>query len=405
MLASKIFRRASRLPGQVASSPTLHRIIRALVAPPKKEPVGSIQEAKHILIIKPDEIGDVILATGFLRALRSQCPNARVTLLVRQVCAELVAGAGYADEIMILPESWRNTRQSPSSIWEICHAARKRWAQAPPDWVLVPRSGLDVAGTAFYAHWTSSPQVSVHDEFCATSHPDCRTLFPCRIPTQEPVHEIERHRAMFRHLGLNDGVNLAPCLPDSPSGREACARFLEAQGLTGRSLVSIGIGAGMPDKVWPLANFLDLARQLVAHRPDLHLIIVGGQQDSAAASELCSLLPEDMTDATGKLSLTGSRALLEQCLLHVGNDSGPVHLAASAGTPVVVISKHPLGGSDSASHSPARFGPISSHHRIVRPHAMDRQCMAACRYTNPHCILNIPVNSVLATVLELLPEP
>jgi heptosyltransferase-2 len=108
-----------------------------------------------------------------------------------------------------------------------------------------------------------------------------------------------------------------------------------------------------------------------------------------------------VSDAIGKLTLRETFALLRHCDLHIGNDSGPMHLAAAAGRAVVEISPHPVGGAADADVAPERFAPWRTDHLILRPALATPPCTHECQADQPHCILSVGVEEVLDAALTL----
>lgn len=104
----------------------------------------------------------------------------------------------------------------------------------------------------------------------------------------------------------------------------------------------------------------------------------------------------------GRLNLRESTAALSRCAVAVGNDSGPLHLAAAARVPCVEISCHPTTGDVLHNNAPERFGPWGVASSIVRPGAAMPPCSTACVKHAPHCILGVEVDHVETAVVELL---
>lgn len=382
-----------------AFHPRLHLLLGKLLA---RQPLAApgpadIRQARRILVVKLDEIGDVVLATGFLRELRRQCPGAEITIMVKAACAELLTGLDGCQVQALSPEQEASSSMT-SRLWRICRTAWRTWRQAPPDWVLIPRTAADYANAAYYAYWTNAPHVVAHEDFLTDALPPRRALCNHVLPVLAQ-HEVAAHRGMLRSLGLAD----AQCTPEltiPPSARDTVQRWLPR--LSEKPMfITLGIGAGQPAKIWPLANFRALARQILAQWPSAHLFIVGGPQDQTAGDSLAHALPRT-TNLAGHLSLLETAALMEHSSLHVGNDSGPAHLASVAGAATVVISPHPKSGSPAAVASPVRFAPLAHRVQVLQPSPASPDCAPACRSTIPHCILGVTVPQVFAAISDSL---
>ena len=167
-----------------------------------------------------------------------------------------------------------------------------------------------------------------------------------------------------------------------------------------------GSGAAPAQKRWPVCRFAEVARTLVA-QTGAQVIVAGGPSEEALAAQLCSAIGPAAISLAGRLNLRQSMALFAACDLFVGNDSGPLHLAAAVGTPVVGI----YGPTD-----PAVFGPWAPPQRVVTVQAADAkpvihfvggatiwdQISGAVR-PNPW-LAGVPADLVSAAALRLL-EP
>ncbi|HVY70164.1 MAG TPA: glycosyltransferase family 9 protein [Verrucomicrobiae bacterium] len=376
----------------------LHRLAGAL-AYPGREFAGAgpdIRTARSILVVKPDEIGDVVLATGFLRSLRRQCPQARITLAVRPLCAELVRDPVFGDEIVLWDDAWRGLRLEPRVMGRLVRTAWRRWHSAPPDWAIVPRGGGDHVNAAFYAWWSGARQICAHESFCTDWGLRRAALVNRIIPSPGVAHEIEFHRRMLTALGL-DSSAVQPALSISAAARTEAGIFWEGTGLTAGA-VALGIGASGADKCWPLENFRALTAELRSRWPKLGVVIVGGPEEQAVGEGLKIALGEGTCNAAGKLSVLGTAALLERCNLYVGNDSGPAHLAAAMGCAVITITKHPLGGDPRSPYAPARFGPVARWSRILQPKPLEPACQNECARQQAHCITGVRAEEAIRAI-------
>ena len=103
-----------------------------------------------------------------------------------------------------------------------------------------------------------------------------------------------------------------------------------------------------------------------------------------------------------KATLRQAVALLKRCRLFVGNDSGPMHIAAAVGLPAVEISCHPIDGSLFHSNSPRRFGPWGVSHVILQPKNKLDFCTDACNASHAHCIRGVTVEQTKEAITSLL---
>ena len=112
-------------------------------------------------------------------------------------------------------------------------------------------------------------------------------------------------------------------------------------------------GARWENKRWPARHFQELVAHLRSRQAELQFAILGGQSDSPLAEAISSAAPDATLDLTGRTSLPQMVEILRQCRVVVTNDTGPMHVAAALGKPVVGI----FGPTN-----PARTGPYGQHH-------------------------------------------
>jgi ADP-heptose:LPS heptosyltransferase len=156
-------------------------------------------------------------------------------------------------------------------------------------------------------------------------------------------------------------------------------------------------------KQWPIGKFRELLRVLLAET-DCDFLIIGGSDEHWIEREFAAEKGERVAFAFGRLTLRQLGAVMEQALLFVGGDSGPMHIAAAARIPVIGI----FGPT-----SEVRFRPWGENCRVVSLHypcSPDRlgtfldRC-ATCRFGNPRCLTDLPVDTVLAEVRSMVADP
>jgi ADP-heptose:LPS heptosyltransferase len=363
----------------------------------QKNDPEKISEAKRILVIKPDGIGDVVLATGFLRSIRQRCPRAHITIAVRRPSRELVDHRCFGDEIMIWDEAWYGLYSSPKALVNLVASARAKWKANPLDWVLIPRSGWDFANASMYAWWSGSPNICVHEYFCADQGLRRHDFANHLVPSPMVTHETEFHRRMLQFLKSDSEAQ--PQIEIPVSSLKKISELL-LQSRTSSKKIALGIGASHDSKRWPAENFKTLAQNLNQKWPDAEIFLIGGDDNHEIARLIKDGLDGIVFDTTGKLSLLETAALLKECEIFIGNDSGPIHLAGAVGCAVVEISKHPIAGDSNHECSPVRFGPIAKWSCVLQPEAQEPECQKGCNKIKAHCITAITVDQVMDKIFQ-----
>jgi ADP-heptose:LPS heptosyltransferase len=179
-------------------------------------------------------------------------------------------------------------------------------------------------------------------------------------------------------------------LPRDPAAEAAAARLLEQLG--GPPLV-VNVGATKPANRWPPERFGELARALRAEF-DAPVCFTGGAGDRAASEQALAAGGPGLVDIVGRTNLPELVALLARARLWIGGDTGPMHIAAACGTPVVAL----FGAADER-----RTGPFGSGHRVVRTTPPCAPCNhQRCPLPRHVCMEDLTVERVLQAAREAL---
>jgi heptosyltransferase-2 len=294
----------------------------------------------RILAVKLADLGDLLMVTPALQALRAAHPHARLDILTPPASAHLLQGAPYLDNIVTFDKFAFDTLRGlldPSSVSAtlrfllslrrarydalvIFHHFTSRWGALKFDILSLAsgapmRAGLDNGRVRFLS-------LRVRDDG-----------FGAR-------HEADYWLQVASLLGADPDAGWRPSLPISEADRAAASRLLGA--LRDRHegpviAVHPGAGAYSPARIWPVAKFASVARDLIDDGASL--VIVGGPDDRERASQLEELVGccDRVLNLAGTTTIHETAGVLEACDLVLGNDSGPVHIAAAMQTPVVAV--------------------------------------------------------------------
>ena len=308
----------------------------------------SLDNAK-VLVIKPASLGDVLMSTAFLAALRASLPHADVTVFVSTWAKAALAGNPHCDRVLDSGSVGFPGRYGLRAYRRCIARLREEnfshcfVLDRSPLMALLPR----LAGIPWRAGLNSAGRgIALH----------------AGVPCPEDRHEAELYLDVLREVGCTVTAPRLHFRPES-SDEAAVSNFLADNGLADNSpLIAIHPGGGRnpgeehADKRWSSAGFAALAEHLAAAQ-GAGVVLVGGPDDVPVAAAVQRDTCAEVLDATGKLTFAQLGALIQRCHLFIGNDSAPMHLAAAVGTPVIAL----FGPT-----APERYGPYGVRSRVVR---------------------------------------
>jgi len=309
---------------------------------------------RNILLIQTGFVGDMVLTTPLIRALRRAAPRSRITLLHAPRTESLVRRCPHLDDRIVLDKSGRGGRLVPM----IRLATRLRREHF--DLVISPhrsiRSGLLAlsTGAGNRIGFTHYPASLFYTETVPYSR--WESTF------------IRRKLRLLGPLGIA-AVDDRPELYFGPEETEAAGRLLADANIDSPYAV-LALGSAWPTKRWPPENFDELAR-ILADR-GIAPVFVGGDSDREAGARAAAA--GFGADLTGRTSLDVLAALLAGARLFVGNDSGTLHLARAARIPAIAL-----------------FGPTGPGQfrfdRLVRVIESDEPCAPCSDHGSTECPL------------------
>ena len=363
---------------------------------------GSVNPPRSILVIRLDHIGDLVLCSAMFRELRRLYPLARITAVVSTRTKALLDSCPYVDEVigkLTQPNSLRTLFKELAITREFC---KRCLAGRSFDMAIVPRWDTDGYFATLMCLYSNATERVAFTERCSPQKSIVNwgfDAFYTRVLPAGPLgHEAEKNLDIVRNLGgriENPNLELWPSGSDYGWAEDCLASFGPED-----CLIAFGIGASNARCRWPVASYAALIDDLARHT-DFTPVVICGPDDAQLVAEMARntkvrlLIPERPT-------LGQTTALLSRCELFVGNDSGPMHLAAASGVPIVEISCHPMGGDPFGQHSPERFGPFAREFTVLRPRRAKPPCGSSCTSAASHCITDITTGMVTGAVMPLL---
>lgn len=362
---------------------------------------------RQILVLRLDELGDVILTSAFFRELRRNFPQARITAIVNPRCLDAVALSPYVNQVYALDTLELQKLSDRRQLFTgLLNFARERLWPECFDLCLSPRFDHDRYLAGMLALLSGARARVGYDEKATPWKQKLNQGFDAFYTRTlagagAPVHEAERNLALIRSLGGKVGSTKLEAWTSYDDEQWAEEQLRENKA----PLVALSPGLPTSNRTWPLERYEELLSRL-AKKSGLRAVVLGAGREIEAGNFLKTRMPEVVLDFCGRTSIRQMTAMLRRCRLYVGRDTSVMHLAAAAGIPIVEISSCPEGvAADYHVSSPVRFGPWGVPHRILRPNAADPGCAGGCRSNAPHCILNLSVEQVTRAVDEVLSLP
>lgn len=346
-----------------------------------------------VVVLRIDGIGDLVLSGPFLVELRAAYRDAHIVLAVSTAAGTLGRRLALVDEVVTAPD--RRTRWF-GRLRRLADRERlvRRLRRRPIDVLILPRWDLDYWGALRVVRRLRVP-VSVGFAEAAKSLPT--PVFTRVVDAPAAEHEALKPLRLLPNGQRRDWGELEHPVwyseADVGAGDELLAHV-------DRPIIAFGIGAGEARKTWPAERFAETAVALCGAFGAV-AVVVGSGADQPAATRFAAIAP-DCVNLAGTTPLPVVAAVIARSVLFVGNDSGPMHLAAAARVPVVEISCHPLSGGPEHRYSPVRFGPRPGPAAILQPDVPAAGCGPSCTAVEPHCILATTIDEVVSAGRQLL---
>lgn len=305
---------------------------------------------ENILVVQTAFIGDVILTTPLIRALKEGFPRALLSVLVIPATAEVLEGNPRIDEIIVYDKRGKE-RGAIDFLKLMARLRRQRF-----DLAIIPHRSLRSALLAYLAR---IPERVGFDTSAGS------LLLTEKVAYRKGVHEVERNLDLARHLGLEVAGSVLEVFPGS-GDHEFASRFLEQRGVCANDLlIGMSPGSVWATKRWLPERFARVADWLQEEN-GARVILFGGEGDRKLCQRIRGMMAEKPIIAAGLTSLRQSAALMARCRVFLSNDSAPVHLAVAMGVPVVAI----FGATVPAFG----FGPYGDGHVVIEKDLDCRPC-------------------------------
>jgi lipopolysaccharide heptosyltransferase II len=338
---------------------------------------GQALKLQRILIIKLSALGDILLITPSLRALRAKFKQAKIYFLTSLAGSQIVQNCPFIDEVLIY--DYKGVDRSPGALFNIGAKLRSISFDSVIDFQNSKRSHL-------LAFLSLAPDRYGYDNKKLSIFINKKVR-----DSGEVINPVQHQGRVLELLGI-DTANISDQLEIWPSDadRKYGEDLLRASWLEGGSpLVGIHIGASQswPTKLWPNRSVASLIDELA--QDNIRIVILGTTSDNQQAQEILSLSKSRPVNLCGKTSLLQLAALIKRCNCILTYDSLAMHMAAAVGVPFVAI----FGPTN-----PGRHVPPAKKYFTIRKDLVCSPCYKrTCKFNN-RCMREISPKEVAAAI-------
>jgi len=349
---------------------------------------------KRILVIKPSSLGDVVHTLPLVHAIKREYLSCYIGWVIQNGFRGIIESDPAVDEVIPIAIPSTSDPQAPHGVFFRAASAtftalkqlRTRFKQRPYDMVLDLHASFR-SGLLGLAN-PNGFRVGFGDA------KEMNTWFQNHLISTDSgsPHAVDKNLAFADFLGCKVSAEDFKVVVSS-AARERVSAFLKDQGVEPADrLVYANPAARWETKFWTVQGWAALA-DLLAKQEGARVAFAGSPQDVAYIDSIVQQMKSEPVVAAGKLSLTEAVALIEAADVYVGVDSGPMHISAFVGTPVVAL----FGPTD-----PEKVGPYGHGHRVIR--IQDLACLA-CRKrscANRICLEDLKPQTVFDETVKLL---
>lgn len=345
----------------------------------------------RVLAVRLDNLGDVLVTTPAIHAIKESLPEAKVTLLASPVGAQVGRLNPDVDDVIVYQapwmDPWRELSQDSRREQRMIATIRKRRFDGAIIFTSFRQSPLPSAYLCYLADIPLRVAASIDGpgSLLTTRH-----KHPERM-----MHEVERGLDLVAAIGLRtDDLDLVLAVP-----AEARARLEARLGSLSidrdRPLIVIHPGCSMPARTYPWEMYTDVA-DLLVERLGATVMLTGVEGERPLVERIRTRMQRESLSVAGQMPFAEFCALIEAADLTITNNTGPMHVAAAVKTPVVALF--------ALTNPPEQWGPWGVPHRQLYHDVPCRICYSrVCPYGH-ECLRLVTPEKVIEEVIDLLAE-
>lgn len=337
---------------------------------------------KRLLIRSTNWIGDAIMTTPAVRAIRRNFPEARISMLAKPWVAPVFAHSPHVDEVIIYDSGSRHA--GAAGFLRLAKDLRGDHFAA----AILLQNALEAAVIAFLAGIPIRIGFDTDARRLLLTHPVRRTR------AIQSIHQTGYYLKILEGAGLSAGSPALELHLDPADSRRVAQLLAEFNVSPNRPMIGLNPSATFgPAKQWFPERYAALGDRL-AKDSGATILIFGGPADRNLGRTITEQMSAPAVDLSGRTRLGEAMALIDRCTAFVTNDSGLMHVAAALNTPLVAI----FGSTNWTTTSP-----FSDTSRIVRVPTPCSPCMQpVCPLGHMNCMRQVSVEMVADAVKDLI---
>lgn len=339
-----------------------------------------------ILVIKLDHIGDLILATPALRALREKYQESQIDILISEKCKVVLEDSDLVDNIYtyeskdfdrgnhiddaVLTSNIETISILRRNQYDLSIGLREDLSNIPIQMMIGAKKNISFNTNSEFSRFLDDSTENVEKKHASEINFDLLEL----VDVERPVH-------------------VQPEITCVDEDIRWAKDFIQEVACGAKIKIAVSIGGGWFLNWWPVENYSKLIAKLKDQYDDVEIFVVGGVAELEVEARLRELCATTYISVVGKTSIKQLVALYREMDFVITNDGGPMHMATAAGTPVIALfGPSPYG----------RFGPIGDGNVIISHNFSCSPCPQFVQGEKPKCIDNMCMKEI--TVEEVFAE-
>lgn len=356
----------------------------------KPDPAERWPQARRVLCVRLDQLGDVLMTTPAIRALRESGADRRITLLTSPGGSAIAQLIPEVDDVLIYESPWMKAtapRDDPRPDFQIIERLRGASFDAAAIFTVYSQNPLPAAMLCYMA---GIPLRLAH----------CREnpyqLLTDWLPETEPEsgvrHEVRRQLDLVASVGARASDERLSLRPTDEAFRRVDAILDRLDLGPGRPWAVIHPGASAPSRRYPPEGFAEAARRLVREE-GWRVVFTGGRGEIELVESIRRAMESPSESLAGRLDLDELAAMIARAPVLIVNNTGPAHIAAAVGTPVV----------DLYALTNLQHTPWAVASRVLFHDVPCKPCYkSVCPMGHHDCLRLVPPESVVRAAREML---